>query len=120
MIANEIVTFRGHYQKKSGGNGLEKLLINKEEIEPQEMIGKGSFGEVFKAVYRGQAVAVKTLKEIDEENLERFRAEILLSGDLHHDHIVVMVGAVWDAELMALVMEFCEVRSRECDKRSKS
>eukprot|EP00520_Triparma_pacifica_P017360 CAMPEP_0118648248 /NCGR_PEP_ID=MMETSP0785-20121206/9053_1 /TAXON_ID=91992 /ORGANISM="Bolidomonas pacifica, Strain CCMP 1866" /LENGTH=1431 /DNA_ID=CAMNT_0006540425 /DNA_START=63 /DNA_END=4355 /DNA_ORIENTATION=+ len=109
MIADQIVTFRGHYQKKSGGNGLEKLLINKEEIEPEEMIGKGSFGEVFKAMYRGQVVAVKTLKEIDEANLERFRAEILLSGDLHHDHIVIMVGAVWDAELMALVMEFCEM-----------
>ena len=38
---------------------FEKLLIKSEDIESHEMIGKGAFGEVFKAMYRGQAVAVK-------------------------------------------------------------
>ena len=94
--------------KTGAGDGLDKLLIKKDEIESHEMIGRGSFGEVFKAQYRGQAVAVKTLRQIDHDNLERFREEILLSGDLHHANVVNMVGAVWEKELMALVMEFCE------------
>jgi len=111
MIENQIETFRALHKKKSGtsgGDGLEKLLIDKNDIESHEMVGKGSFGEVFKAVYRGQAVAVKTLKQIDEENLQRFKEEILLNGDLHHGNVVNMVGAVWDKDLMALVMEYCE------------
>jgi serine/threonine protein kinase len=67
-----------------------------------------SFGEVHKSKYRGSDVAVKTLHNIDNENLDRFQAEILLMADLHHSHIVQLIGACWDKELMALVMEFCE------------
>lgn len=52
------------------------------------MIGKGSFGEVFKAKYKGQIVAVKTLKSIDEETVDRFKAEVLLSSDLRHANVV--------------------------------
>jgi len=44
----------------------------------------------------------------DDDNLKKFRAEILLLGGLHHANIVVLVGACWSTELMALVMEFCE------------
>ena len=48
------------------------------------------------------------MSEVEAENMERFRAEILLMRDLRHDNIVVMVGAVWSEKLMALVLEFCE------------
>ena len=69
---------------------------------------QGAFGEVYRATYRGQAVAVKTMLAPDDDNLKKFRAEILLLGGLRHSNIVVLVGACWSTELMALVMEFCE------------
>ena len=53
-------------------------------------------------------MAVKTMKEVTKENLDRFREEILLTGDLRHANVVTMVGACWEADLMALVMEYCD------------
>lgn len=41
---------------------LGRLLISAKELEAQESIGKGSFGEVFKGKYRSSYVAVKTMK----------------------------------------------------------
>ena len=68
----------------------------------------GSFGEVYKSEYRGNDVAVKTMKQIDAESLDRFQEEILLMSDLRHQNIVSMIGCCWERNLMALVMEFCE------------
>jgi len=87
---------------------LGKLLISAKELEAQNSIGKGSFGEVFKSKYRSSYVAVKTMKTIDEESLEKFRMEILLQSELRHDNIVAFIGAVWEQSLMALVIEYCE------------
>jgi len=40
--------------------------------------------------------------------MKRFMDEVLLAADLRHQNVVNMVGACWDKDLMALVMEFCE------------
>jgi len=53
-------------------------------------------------------VAVKTMKQVDEETLERFQGEIMLMSGLRHQNVVTMVGCCWEKDLMALVMEFCE------------
>jgi len=82
-------------------------MIVASELESEEVLGKGSFGEVHKSKYRGLYVAVKTLHNIDKESLERFQAEILLMADLHHENVVQLVGACWEKDLMALVMEYC-------------
>lgn len=119
MINDQIMTFKKqHLNAKQAGDGnydadqaqtdLEKLLIPASELACKDVIGKGSFGTVFMGEYRGQKVAVKTLKEIGTENLQRFKEEVLLNADLRHTNIVTLVGAVWEVELMALVMEFCE------------
>ena len=86
---------------------MERLLILASELESEEVLGKGSFGEVHKSRYRGEYVAVKTLNEIDKESLERFQSEILLMAGLHHTNVVQLVGACWEKDLMALVMEYC-------------
>jgi hypothetical protein len=52
------------YDAEQAEEDLQKLLLNSKEIESLEVIGKGSFGEVHKANYRGTTVAVKTLKEV--------------------------------------------------------
>ena len=63
---------------------------------------------MFKGTYRGIDVAVKTMNVVEQDSLERFRAEILLLKDLRHNNIVTLVGACWERALMALVMEYCE------------
>ena len=117
MIEAQINTFRKDFKKtkttqdtegKAAGKDIEKLLIPASELQSQEVLGKGSFGEVHKSKYRGTTVAVKTLHEINEGNLGRFRTEILLMADLHHSNVIQLVGACWEKDLMALVMEFAE------------
>lgn len=121
MIEGQITTFRANFKKKKGlsfkedgkneeqsHRSLEKLLISAAELESQEIVGKGSFGEVHKSKYKGTLVAVKTLRNVDELSLGRFQLEILLMADLHHNNVVRLVGACWETKLMALVMEFCE------------
>ncbi|GMH92356.1 hypothetical protein TL16_g12321 [Triparma laevis f. inornata] len=87
---------------------MKRLLIDAKELQSQQVVGRGSFGQVYKGQYRGMTVAVKTMNTVDQESLERFRAEILLLKDLRHSNIVTLVGACWERDLMALVMEFCE------------
>jgi len=86
---------------------MERLLIDASELSGKTMLGSGSFGDVFKSEYRGNDVAVKTLKVVTKDNLNRFQAEIFLMNDLRHPNIVTMLGACWEKALMALVMEFC-------------
>lgn len=68
-----------------------------------------SFGEVFKGVFRGTDVAIKTLKVVNEENLGRFRGEVLMMHALHHTNIVFLVGVSWDENLIGLLMELSDV-----------
>ncbi|GMI38889.1 hypothetical protein TeGR_g4621 [Tetraparma gracilis] len=114
MIDEQIKTFRqGMSRAKSVKRGLDdpslmaSFLIDPEDIKSEDVIGKGSFGEVFRATYRGRSVAVKVMKNVDREALNRFRGEIMLMHDMVHSNVCQMVGACWDRQLMALVMEFC-------------
>ncbi|GMI22399.1 hypothetical protein TeGR_g2569 [Tetraparma gracilis] len=88
--------------------GMQRLMIRADELKGKAVVGKGAFGEVYKSEFRGTLVAVKTMVEVSEENLDRFQHEILLMSDLRHQNIVTLVGACWGKDLMALVMEFCE------------
>ena len=119
LIGEEIQTFRENFARHretnkgdktdaADGRELDKFLIPAVDVRPEEQIGKGRFGEVFLANYRGQKVAVKTMNTIDEANLERFRDEIILMSDLRHQNVVFMVGACWETQLMALVLEYCQ------------
>ncbi|GMI23152.1 hypothetical protein TeGR_g5514, partial [Tetraparma gracilis] len=59
-------------------NEIAKVMIRKEDIEALNKIGQGSFGDVIKASYRGTLVAVKTMRNVDEENIKNFKSEISL------------------------------------------
>ena len=109
----------GHTSGFGGGGGIEltqiarssqlsmnQHLLAPSEIELKQRIGSGSFGEVFQGIYVGESVAVKTMIDINEENVKSFRREILLTATLRHPNIVAFVGACWTKELMCLVLEW--------------
>jgi hypothetical protein len=108
LIQDQIVSFKAEYAQTNNNKDIAKLLIDPNELVMAEVLGKGSFGEVFKGTYRGSACAVKTMLAPDDDVLTRFREEILLLADLRHPNVVGLVGACWGVDLMALVMEFCE------------
>ncbi|XP_078160305.1 serine/threonine-protein kinase VIK-like isoform X3 [Carex rostrata] len=86
------------------------------EIDPAELdfstssiIGKGSFGEILRANWRGTPVAVKRiLPSLSEDRLvaQDFRHEVTLLLKLRHPNIVQFLGAVTEKKPLMLVTEF--------------
>jgi tRNA A-37 threonylcarbamoyl transferase component Bud32 len=87
------------------------------EITIGECIGSGGFGEVFKAVWHGQNVAVKRVKlaALIPSRVDDLRRECQTVMLLHHKHVVLSMGTSVDTntnEIM-LVMEFMKHGSLE-------
>nr|XP_043607705.1 integrin-linked protein kinase 1-like [Erigeron canadensis] len=86
------------------------------EIEPAELdftnshlIGKGSFGEIVRACWRGTPVAVKRiLPSLSDDKLviQDFRHEVNLLVKLRHPNIVQFLGAVTDKKPLMLITEY--------------
>jgi len=109
MLEGQIKKFAEDIGTNDGvDKDMAKLLVKADQLIGKVVIGAGAYGEVYKSDYRGTAVAVKTMKQVDEEGLGRFQGEIMLMSGLRHQNVVTMVGCCWEKDLMALVMEFCE------------
>ncbi|KAI5387378.1 hypothetical protein KIW84_073490 [Lathyrus oleraceus] len=86
------------------------------EVDPSELdfsssarIGKGSFGEILKAHWRGTPVAVKRiLPSLSEDRMviQDFRHEVNLLVKLRHPNIVQFLGAVTDRKPLMLITEY--------------
>lgn len=86
------------------------------EIDPNEialntsqLIGKGSFGEIRKALWRGTPVAVKTIRPSlmeDKMVVKDFQHEVELLVKVRHPNIVQFLGAVTRQKPLMLVTEF--------------
>ncbi|KAM7487462.1 hypothetical protein LguiB_024946 [Lonicera macranthoides] len=86
------------------------------EIDPSELdfsnsaiIGKGSFGEILKATWRGTPVAVKRiLPSLSDDRLviQDFRHEVNLLVKLRHPNIVQFLGAVTEKKPLMLITEY--------------
>ncbi|KAI3733671.1 hypothetical protein L6452_13121 [Arctium lappa] len=86
------------------------------EIDPLELdfttshlIGKGSFGEIVRACWRGTPVAVKRiLPSLSDDKLviQDFRHEVNLLVKLRHPNIVQFLGAVTEKKPLMLITEY--------------
>jgi len=59
--------------EKKQKDELEEVLIESSGIKVERMLGKGGFGVVNLATYRGQKTAMKQLLTINDESVKRFR-----------------------------------------------
>ena len=69
--------------------------IDPTEIDLGKRIGRGSFGEVFKARWRGTDIALKKLPKhmvADPKFLEDFASEILIMSKLRHPNVLQFLG----------------------------
>lgn len=116
-----------HYQKDADGlctklrmsvpkrSGLEFSAFEKagwviplEELDfgdVREVLGRGEFGDVRLAYYRGQKVAVKIIKD-SSKAAQNFLAEASLMTSLKHQNLVQLMGVVFDGASIYLVTEF--------------
>ena len=85
--------------------------INFDELQLQEVIGGGGFGQVWRASWRGTPVAVKVLTgsaqntHIAKAILEEFKAEINLLKGMRHPNICLYMGACIDPPNRAIITE---------------
>ncbi|KAG8079611.1 hypothetical protein GUJ93_ZPchr0007g4710 [Zizania palustris] len=103
-----------HFEPKT----IPPPLTNKAdwEIDPLELdftkaviIGKGSFGEILKANWRGTPIAVKRiLPSLSDDRLviQDFKHEVNLLIKLRHPNIVQFLGAVTETKPLMLITEF--------------
>lgn len=87
---------------------LERSKIPHEDLTMHEEIGKGAFGIIHRATYKGRDVAVKVMVAASQEGAKlkafnEFRREVHVMSGMHHASLVNMVG--FCVNPFALVME---------------
>nr|CDS31125.1 tyrosine protein kinase Abl [Hymenolepis microstoma] len=78
-----------------GGNvGLDDWEIDRSEIMMRNKLGWGQYGDVYEALWRryNSIVAVKTLKQDVDLNLNDFLAEASIMKNLQHKNLVRLLG----------------------------
>lgn len=84
------------------------LAIPNHELHMREVIGIGGFGKVYRAVYKGQDVAVKVAKHTSFNSLKAVQeviAEAERFAHLAHDNVCALIGVVLVKDV-CLVMEY--------------
>lgn len=81
--------------------------IQYEDIEVEAVVGRGTFGVVFKAIWKGKDVAIKTIESENEKNA--FLVELRQLSRVNHPNIVKLYGSCNNP--VCLVMEYAECGS---------
>jgi len=89
---------------------LEEFLAKGDELQKEKEIGKGGFGTVFKATFRGELVATKEIDLSSVEKIEAinsFRREVFVTSLLNHENIVSLKCFCWNPMGMSLEFVKC-------------
>ncbi|CAG2167903.1 unnamed protein product, partial [Oppiella nova] len=86
-------------------NTLITKSIDTSEVLLKERIDKGSFGTVYKAIWRDRKVAVKLINREQEHDFDIEEAQL---SRLNHKNIVKLLATGRDKDNLWLVMEFAE------------
>eukprot|EP01087_Luapelamoeba_hula_P013242 TRINITY_DN3788_c0_g2_i1.p1 TRINITY_DN3788_c0_g2~~TRINITY_DN3788_c0_g2_i1.p1 ORF type:complete len:1605 (+),score=191.21 TRINITY_DN3788_c0_g2_i1:33-4847(+) len=84
------------------------------EIELKQRIGAGGYGEVHKAIWKDNDVAVKLLAagtSISRENKAAFVSEVKIMTQLRHPNVVLFMGACTTPPNLCIIMEYMELGS---------
>lgn len=87
--------------------------IDSSELRIGARVGIGSFGEVYRGVWRGTDVAIKILLEQDltMENMEDFCNEIAVLSRLRHPNVILFLGACTTPPHLSMVTEYMHMGS---------
>ena len=87
------------------------FFIDISEIKITERIGSGASADVYKAFYRGTEIAVKVLRNLNENDTEKInelRRELNALLILRHPNLVLFMGTTISSNgSIGLVSEFC-------------
>ncbi|ELP91470.1 serine/threonine protein kinase HT1, putative, partial [Entamoeba invadens IP1] len=87
--------------------------LDPDELEEDKKLGEGSFGIVFKGMFRNNVVAIKKMKigtEDDSQKIE-FDKEVEMLDKFRSEYIVHFYGAVFIPSKICMVTEFAQYGS---------
>ncbi|PKI50097.1 hypothetical protein CRG98_029535 [Punica granatum] len=89
---------------------LRELEIATAGFNEENLLGRGSFGSVYKAVIEdgNMTVALKILDRDCVQSHKSFKREWRILSTVRHRNLVRMVGSVWSPQFKALVLEFID------------
>ncbi|KAH9714355.1 proline-rich receptor-like protein kinase PERK1 [Citrus sinensis] len=92
----------------------EELKIATDNFSEANLLGQGGFGYVHKGVLtNGKVVAIKQLKAGSGQGEREFQAEIEIISQVHHRHLVSLVGYCTFGSQRLLVYEFVPNKTLE-------
>eukprot|EP00002_Diphylleia_rotans_P037715 TRINITY_DN8454_c1_g1_i4.p1 TRINITY_DN8454_c1_g1~~TRINITY_DN8454_c1_g1_i4.p1 ORF type:complete len:1525 (+),score=272.84 TRINITY_DN8454_c1_g1_i4:1596-6170(+) len=85
-----------------------QLIVPVTELEFGEAIGAGSFGEVYRGIWRGADVAIKKFYNqlLGADVVEEFSQEIGIMVQLRHPNILLYMGACVEEPNYAIISEY--------------
>lgn len=98
-----------YYSNRATDANIE---VSENEVEYGDVIGTGSFGEVFKGKYQGHTVAIKKLKSVlSKEALRQFNAEAAMMRRLSHPMTLACFGVCDNEKVHFIIIEYMENKS---------
>ncbi|KAJ4806953.1 Wall-associated kinase family protein [Rhynchospora pubera] len=111
-----------YFQEHGGRILLEKIqsdqgfgftIFTKQQVEKAtnffdsaNIIGHGGQGTVYRGTLRGQMVAIKKCKIVDESKKKEFGKEMVILSQINHKNIVKLIGCCLEVEIPMLIYEF--------------
>ncbi|CAG2166060.1 unnamed protein product [Oppiella nova] len=80
-------------------------IVDKSDIQLNEVVGRGTFGAVWKSVWRGDTIAVK---QIDKVETTDYNNELAQLSRINHPNIVRLYGTARCNDYLWLIMEYAE------------
>ncbi|KAI7733268.1 hypothetical protein M8C21_007243, partial [Ambrosia artemisiifolia] len=80
-------------------------------FSPDNKLGEGGFGPVYKGVLQGKEIAVKRLSTTSTQGLQEFKNEVICISKLQHRNLVKLLGCSIDGDEKLLVYEYMPNRS---------
>ncbi|CAF0796613.1 unnamed protein product [Adineta ricciae] len=117
---NELIAYYKRQKLELRDNGIRLIrpiarpdyMVNNDEVSTMEVLGKGHFGEVSRGEYRGQKLAIKTLRSpgtnLTEKDRQNFINEAFLLQQYRHKNIVKFIGIAAMRDPMMILMELIE------------
>ncbi|XP_015059950.1 U-box domain-containing protein 34 [Solanum pennellii] len=88
-IVDALLSSDGRYRRFTRG----EIEVATDYFSESKMIGEGAYGKVYKGDLDHTPVAIKVLHSDASEKKEEFLKEVEVLSQLHHPHIVLLLGA---------------------------
>ena len=95
-------------------------VVRREEVElTKEVVGRGSYGEVKVASFRGLRVAAKFLHNVilSDYNRRQFSREMTIAARIRHPNLLLFIGATREGEAVILTELMPTSLRRELEKK---